>query len=92
MPKWLVWVCIRQARQQDVIESFRYVPCDLVQISFDPAVNLREQMRNFPLRPDESWFLAVHDPDQAYVCMSRPLMVAKQAAWLLAHEVMWAFV
>src|SRR5258708_31543962 len=42
---------------------------------------------NFPLRPDESWFPAIHDPDQAYVCMSRPLMLAKQAAWLLEHEV-----
>jgi hypothetical protein len=83
---------LSQARQQNVIESFRCVTCDLVQISFDPSVNLREQMRNFPLRPDESWFPAIRDPDQAYVCMSRPLMVAKQAAWLLAHEVEWAFV
>ncbi len=83
---------LSQARQQNVIESFRYVTYDLVQISFDPSVNLREQMRNFPLRPAESWFLAIHDPDQAYVCMSRPLMLAKQAAWLLAHEVKWAFV
>jgi len=83
---------LSQARQQNVIESFRYVACDLVQISFDPPVNLREQMRDFPLRPDESWFPAIHDPDQAYVCMSRPLMLAKQAAWLLKHEVKWAFV
>ena len=81
-----------QARQQNVIESFRHVTCDLVQISLDPAVDLREQMRNFPLRPDGSWFPAIHDPDQAYVCMSRPLMLAKQAAWLLEHEVTWAFV
>jgi len=81
-----------QACQQNVIESFRQVSCDLVQISFDPSVNLREQMRNFPLRPDESWFPAIHDPDQAYVCLSRPVMLAKQAAWLLAREVMWAFV
>ena len=75
-----------------VIESFRHVTCDLVQISFDPSVNLREQMRNFPLRPDESWFHAIHDPDQAYVCLSKPLMEAKQAALLLAHGVKWAFV
>ena len=81
-----------QARQQNVIESFRHVTCDLVQISFDPSVNLPEQMRNFPLRPDESWFPAIHDPDQTYVCLSRPVMLAKQAAWLLAHEVKWAFV
>ena len=81
-----------QARQQNVIEPFRHVTCDLVQISFDPSVNLREQMRNFPLRPDESWFSAIHDPDQAYVCLSRPFMLANQAAWLLAHEVKWAFV
>ena len=83
---------LSRARHQHVIESFRHVTCDLVQISFNPLVNLREQMRNFPLRPDESWFPAIHDPDQAYVCMSRPLMSAKQAAWLLAYEVKWAFV
>ncbi|HEX6479988.1 MAG TPA: hypothetical protein VF043_14190 [Ktedonobacteraceae bacterium] len=83
---------LNQARQQHIIESFRYVTCDLVQISFDPPVNLREQMRNFPLHLDESWFPAIHDPDQAYVCMHRPLMSAKQAAWLLAHEVKWTFV
>ena len=81
-----------QARQQNVNESFRHVICDLVQISFDPSVNLRVQMRNFPLRPDESWFPAIHDPDQAYVCLSRPVMLAKQAAWLLAHEVKWSYV
>jgi hypothetical protein len=83
---------LNQARQQNIIASFRYVTCDLVQISFDPPVNLREQMRNFPLHLDESWFPAIHDLDQAYVCMRRPLMSAKQAAWLLAHEVTWAFV
>ena len=83
---------LSQARQQNVIESFRHVTCDLVRISFAPLVNLREQMRNFPLRSDESWFPAIHDPDRAYVCMSRPLMLAKQAAWLLEHEVKWAFV
>ena len=81
-----------QARQQNVIESFRHVTCDLVQISFDPSVNLREQMRNFPLRPDESWFLAIHDPHQVYVCIRGPIMDAKQAAWLLKHEVVWAYV
>jgi hypothetical protein len=82
---------LNQARQHNIIESFRYVTCDLVQISFDPSVNLREQMQNFPLHLDESWFPAIHDPDQAYVCMRGPLMSAKQAAWLLAHEVKWAF-
>ena len=83
---------LNQARQQNIIESFRYVTRDLVQISFDPSENLREQMRNFPLHPDESWFPAIHDPDQAYVCMRGPLMSAKQAAWLLAHKVKWEFV
>ena len=83
---------LSQALQQKVIESFRYVIGDLVQISFDPSENLQEQMLNFPLRPDESWFPAIHDPHQVYVCMSMPVMLAKQAAWLLTHEVKWAFV
>ena len=81
-----------QALQQKVIESFRYVIGDLVAISFAPSVNWQEQMRNFPLRPDETWFPAIDDPHKAYVCMSMPVMLAKQAAWLLAHEVQWAYV
>jgi hypothetical protein len=83
---------LSQALQQNVIESFRYLTYDLVQISFDPSVNLQEQMRDFPLYPDEMWFPAIHDPHQAYVCISKPLMLAKQAAWLLAHKVEWAYV
>lgn len=83
---------LSHALQQEVIVSFRYVTSDLVKISFDPSVDLREQMLDFPLRSGESWFPALHDQHQAYVCMSRPVMLAKQAAWLLGHEVEWAFV
>ena len=78
--------------QQGVIASFRYVNCDLVKISFDPLLDLREQMHDFPLRPGESWFPAIHNPHQAYVCLNRPLMLTEQAAWLLRHQVEWAFV
>ncbi len=85
-------VDLSRACQQQVIESFRYVSGGLVQISFDPSLNLREQMRDFPLRPDESWVLAIHNPHQAYVCMSRPVMLAKQAAWLIARDAAWSFV
>ncbi len=80
------------ALQEQVIASFRYITSDLVKISFDPSVDLREQMRNFPLRPGESWFPAIHDLHQAYICMSRPLMLTEQAAWLLEQKVQWAFV
>ena len=83
---------LSHALQQGVIASFRYITCDLVKITFDPSVDLREQMRNFPLRPDDLWFPAIHDPHQACLCMSRPLMLTKQAAWLLEHKVQWAFV
>lgn len=78
--------------QQHIIASFRLVSGDLVNISFDPALDPQEQMRDFPLGPDESWFLAIHDPHQVYVCIRGPMMGAKQAAWLLKHEVVWAYV
>ena len=81
-----------QAQQQGVIASFRYMTCDLVKISFDLSLDLREQMRDFPLRPDESWYPAIHNTHQAYVCMSRPVMHAKQAASLLARDAAWSFV
>jgi len=83
---------LSEALQHHVIESFRYVSCDLVQISFNPSVNLQEQMRDFPLRPEESWFPAIHDSHEVYVSLSMPVMLAKQAAWLHAHEAEWAFV
>ncbi|MBA2681843.1 MAG: hypothetical protein H0U76_26035 [Ktedonobacteraceae bacterium] len=80
------------ALQQEVIASFRYVLCDLVQIAFDPAVDARTQMHDFPLRPGELWFPALQYPHHAYVRISKPFMLAKQAAWLLGHSVGWAFV
>lgn len=83
---------LNQALQQGVIASFRYVTCDLVKISFDPSLNLREQMHDFPLRPGEFWFPAIHNPHQAYVGLNRPLMLKEQAAWLLRQQLEWAFV
>jgi len=83
---------LSHALQQGVIASFRYVSSDLVKISFDPWRDLREQMRDFPLRPGESWFPAIHNPHQAYVSLSRPLMLTEQAAWVLKRQLEWAFV
>jgi hypothetical protein len=81
-----------RAIQQHGIALIRSVTRDLVKISFDPSVDPQEQMRDFPLGPDESWFLTIHDPHQVYVCIKGPIMEAKQAAWLLKHKVVWAYV
>ena len=78
--------------QEPAITSFRYITSDLVKISFDPSVNLQEQMRDFPLLPGESWFSAIHNPHQAYVSLSRPLMITEQAAWVLRRQLEWAFI
>ena len=78
--------------QQYNIASFCSVIRDLVSISFDPSVDPREQMRNFPLGPGESWSFAIHDPYQVYVRIRGPIMEAKQAAWLLKHKVVWSYV
>jgi hypothetical protein len=83
---------LSHALQQHDIASFRFVAGDLVNISFDPMVDPREQIRDFPLGPDESWFIAIHDQHQVYVRIGRPVMGANQAAWLLEHEVVWAYV
>jgi|SRR5579884_1161693 len=83
---------LNQAFNRHIIESFRYRNGDLVQITFERPVNLQEQMETFPLRPDEIWFPAIDDPSQVYVCLSKPLMLAKQSAWLLVHPVKWAYV
>jgi hypothetical protein len=78
--------------QQYNIASFCSVTRDLVSISFDPAVDPQEQMRDFPLDHDESWFPSIHDPHKVYVRIRGPIMEAKQAAWLLEHKVVWAYV
>ncbi len=83
---------LSQQLQQEVILSFQVRSGELVKMSFSPSVDLREEMRHFPLYPGDSWYPALHDPHQAYVCISRPLLGAKQAAWLLKHEVVWAYV
>jgi hypothetical protein len=80
------------ALHQRGITSFRFMRGDLVHLVFDSSVDPRGPMRNFPLGPDEACFLAIHDPHQAYVCIHSPIMAAKQAAWLLEHEVAWAYV
>jgi len=80
------------AIQQHGIALIRSVTRDLVNITFDPSVDPREQMREFPLGPGESWSFAIHDPYQVYVRIRGPIMEAKQAAWLLKHEVAWAYV
>src|SRR2546421_1825650 len=82
---------LSQQLQQAVILSFQLLSGDLVKLCFHPSVDLREQMRHFPLYPGDSWYPALHDPHQAYVCLRRPLLGAKQAAWLLQHEVEWAY-
>jgi hypothetical protein len=74
------------------IALFCSVTRDLVSISFDPSVVPQEQMRDFPLGPDESWLLTIHDPHRVYVRIRGPIMEAKQAAWLLKHQVVWAYV
>jgi len=83
---------LSQELQQEVILSFQLVNGDLVKMSFHPTVDVREQMRHFPLCPGDSWYPALHDPHQAYVCIRRPILGAKQAAWLLHHEVVWVYV
>src|SRR2546430_11752328 len=83
---------LSHALQQGVIASFRYVSSDLVKISFDPWRDLREQMRDFPLRPGESWLPAIHNSHQAYMCLSSPLMLTEQAAWLLRRQLDGAIV
>ena len=83
---------LSQQLQQAVILSFQLLSGDLVKLCFHPSVDLREQMRHFPLYPGDSWYPALHDPHHVYVYLRRPLLGAKQSAWLLQHEVEWAYV
>jgi hypothetical protein len=83
---------LSHALQQRDIASFRFVSSNLLQISVEPSLDLQEQMHEFPTHSGESWFPAIHNPHQAYVSLSRPLMQTAQAAWLLRHQVGWAYV
>nr|MDQ2716379.1 hypothetical protein [Chloroflexota bacterium] len=75
------------ALQQEIIASFRYVFCDLVKIAFDPTLDARAQMHDFPLRPGELWFPALQNPQHAYVRISKPFMLAKLAVFFILLRV-----
>lgn len=81
-----------QALQGGLISSYEYVTCDLVTASLDSPPDICDQMRDFPLRPGESWFPAIDDPHQAYICLDTPWMTSEQIAWLLEHQVKWTYV
>ena len=83
---------LSHALQQRDIASFRFVSSNLLKISVEPPLDLREQMRDFPSPTGESWFPAIHNPHLAYVCLIRPLMQTDQAAWLLRRQVGWAYI
>ncbi len=77
---------------KDIMESFEYVTYHLVVAFLDPSLDMEKQMHHFPLQPGESWFPAIDNPNQIFICIDRPLMTPRQAAWLLEHEVRWAYV
>ena len=76
---------------QGIVESFEYRFHYLVIVTLDSHLDIRMQMQDFPLQPGESWFPAVDHPDQVYICLERYLMTAEQAAWMLKHQVGWAY-
>lgn len=82
---------LKHLLQQGMITSFEYRHQYLVTASFDPPLDIRMQMQEFPLQPGESWFPAIDHPDQVYICLERCLMTAGQAAWMLKYQVRWAY-
>jgi hypothetical protein len=85
-------IALREALQQELITSFECMSAELVSISFLPSLDLREQMHDFPLSPGESWFPALDNAHQAYVCLRGSWLEAEQTAWLLEHQALWEFV
>ena len=82
---------LKHLLQQGMITSFEYRYQYLVTAFFDPPLDVRMKMQEFPLRPGESWFPAINHPGQVYICLERHLMTAEQAAWMLNHQVRWAY-
>ena len=62
-----------------------------VTIFLDPLVEVSKQMRDFPLRPGETWAPCTDRAHQVYLCMGQPLMMPQQAAWLLERDVEWEY-
>ncbi len=82
---------LRLALQQGIIESYEYVTCYPVSAFLNPALDMHEQMRCFPLRDGESWLPALDSPNKVYICLDRPFMASNQIAWLVKHQIPWKF-
>ena len=62
-----------------------------VAIVLDPLVEVGMQLRDFPLRPGETWVPCTEQAHRVYLCMGQPLMAPQQAAWLLERDVEWEY-
>ena len=82
---------LKDLLNQGRIKSYEYMSHYLVIFNLDTHLDIPTQMHDFPLRPGESWFSAIDNPQQIYVALERYIMSSEQAAWVLQHQVKWAY-
>ena len=84
-------IFLKDLLDQGKIKSYEYLSHYLVIFDLYTHLDVKMQMHDFPLRPGESWFSAIDNPHRIYIALETYLMSPEQAAWVLQHEVKWAY-
>lgn len=75
-------IVLGPALQAGAIISFTFTTCYLVKLIF-PAENDVARMENFPLRERESWFPALNEESEAYLCLTSGQLDRQQSNWIV---------
>ncbi|HTK09561.1 MAG TPA: hypothetical protein VL485_20495 [Ktedonobacteraceae bacterium] len=78
------------ALQQGLIVAFQFAQGSVLKLT---APHVDEHVHQFPLSFGDSWVPGLQNVEDIYLCIARPLLTARQAAWLHLQENMhWEYV
>jgi hypothetical protein len=82
---------LSQALQRELILSFQIEMINLVRVECPAPLDIRHQVQDFPLQPNESWFPAVESEQMAYICTRGLLLQPSQEQWLEGHHLDYTY-
>jgi hypothetical protein len=78
------------ALQQGLIVAFHFSKGSVLRLS---APQIQDMVCQFPLSLGDSWVPGMRNLQDVYLCIARPLLTPRQAAWLqLQEDMRWEFV
>ena len=83
-------VVLSAALQHELIVAFHFAKGSVLKLS---APQIQETVGQFPLALGDSWVPGMRNLQDIYLCIARPLLTARKAAWLqLQEDVRWEYV